>query len=497
MVKADKRMKTTPYAHQHKEFVLSKDYPIRALLWQMRTGKTKLIIDQSSYLFCENKIDGLIVFAPNGVHSNWTMRELPVHGWDCVDYNAFYYSHPKRNERQPEFKDCMESILGTRMGILSINIEALQYKECKAHIVRWMKRYPRFMLVVDESHKFGTPGSKRTQRMRGLAKRAEYNRILTGSVIDNSPLKAFSQYELLKPGCLGFKTYDPFKDFYAKYEDGYMGARTYPKLVGYKNLPDLRGRMAKFSSLVRRSDCEDLPDLTFAPVYLEMTSKQLEAYNQAIDELMVEIINAPGAIEDVAIEILEGGPLNMKLRSIASGFIKDTETGKVYELVKPEDNPKIIALLDMLEENDEKLIVWCNFRYDIETLMKVFKKKKIKAVQYYGGVKEDEKNQAIDSFKSDPSVRVFVGQPVSAGEGLNLSEATGMVWYSHTYDATVRNQANERATEVGGESVWLSDFIFPGLIETRIIENLIAKGEVSESVVGQGLRDLLDQANLK
>lgn len=496
MVKPDKRMKTTPYAHQHKEFVLSKDYPIRALLWQMRTGKTKLVIDQASYLFCDNKIDGLIVFAPNGVHSNWTLRELPVHGWDCVDYNHFYYSHPKRDERQPEFKAAMESMLGSRMGIFTINIEALQYKECKAHIIRWMKRYPRFMLVVDESHKFGTPGSKRTQRMRGLAKKAAYNRILTGSVIDNSPLKAFSQYEILRPGCLGFKTYDPFKDMYAVYEDGYMGARTYPKLAGYRNLPDLRARMAKFSSLVRRCDCEDLPDLTMAPVYLEMTPKQTKAYNQAIDELMVDV-GLTADLDEIVIEILEGGPLNMKLRTIASGFIKDTETGDIHELVKPEDNPKIQALLDMLEENEEKLIVWCNFRYDIETLMKIFKKNKIKAVKYYGGIKEDEKNEAIDSFKGDDSVRVFVGQPVSAGEGLNLSEATGMVWYSHTYDASVRNQANERATEVGGESVWLSDFIFPGLIETRIIENLIAKGEVREEVVGNALRELLDQANQK
>ena len=492
MVKPDKRMKTTPYAHQHKEFVLSKDYKIRALLWQMRTGKTKLIIDQASYLFCANKLDGVLVFAPNGVHSNWTLRELPVHGWDCISYNPFYYSHPKRDERKAEFTQALDSILGTKMGFMTINIEALQYDQCKAHIVRWMKQHPRFMLVFDESHKFGTPGSKRTKRARGLAKRASYQRILTGSVMDNSPLKVYSQYELLRPGCLGFPTYEPFKDFYAEYENGYMGARTYPKLKGYRNLDDLRARIAKYSSLVRRTDCEDLPDLIFSPVYLEMTSNQTDAYRQAIDELMVEV-ECQKDVEDTVIEILEGGPLTMKLRTIASGFIKDTESGDVYELVKPEDNPKIQALLDLLDGSEDKLIVWCNFRYDIETLMKVFKKNKIKAVQYYGGVKEDEKNKAIDSFRDDDSVRVFIGQPVSAGEGLNLSVASGMVWYSHTYDATVRNQANERATEVGGESVWLSDFVFDGLIETRIIENLIAKAETSEYVVGQKLRDLLDQ----
>lgn len=194
MVKPDKRMKTTPYAHQHKEFLLSKDSKIRALLWQMRTGKTKLVIDQASYLFCENKLDGVLVFAPNGVHSNWILRELPIHGWDCVPYNSFYYSHPKRDLKANEFKGALESVLGMKMGFLTVPIDSLQFDQCKAHIIRWMKRYPRFMVVFDESHKFGTPGSKRTKRARGLAKRAEYRRILTGSVMDNSPLKCFSQY---------------------------------------------------------------------------------------------------------------------------------------------------------------------------------------------------------------------------------------------------------------------------------------------------------------
>jgi len=489
MVKPDPRMKTTPYAHQHKEFLASKDKKIRALLWQMRTGKTKLVIDQASYLFCENEIDGVLVFAPNGVHSNWILRELPVHGWDCVQYNGFYYSHPKRDERQPEFKEAMESVLGMKMGVLTIPIDSLQFDQCKAHIIRWMKRYPRFMVVFDESHKFGTPGSKRTKRARGLSKRATHKRILTGSVMDNSPLKAFSQYELLMPGLLGFDMYDDFKDFYAEYEDGYgPGGRTYPKLKGYKNLDNLRMKLAKYSSLVRRVDCEDLPELIQKPLYLELSSKQLAKYQEAIEELCVSLTTKD--LDEVVVEILEGGPLNIKLQTITSGFIKDTEEGTIYEIVKPKDNPKVQALKELLEDTDEKVIIWCHFRYDIEMLYKELKQ--YNPVRYYGGVKEDEKNAAIDSFRDDPKVRLFIGQPMSAGEGLNLSAAGGMVWYSHTYNAEVRNQANERATVVGGESVWLTDLIYPGLVETRIIENLMMKAEVRESVVGQALRDYLD-----
>lgn len=482
-------MKTTPYAHQAKEFLLSKDSVYRALLWQMRSGKTKEIIDQAHYLFCENKIDGVIVIAPNGVHDNWIRREMPVHAWDCVRRNCFVYNQKLTNRKwfQQAFKDCLDNKLGLEMGWLSINVEAVQFDTCKKHIMQWMKQYPRFMIVFDESHKFGTPGAKRTQRVRGLAKRATYRRILTGSMMDNSPLKAFSQCELLEKGLLGYQHFEDFKDRYAEYETGYSGRRTYPKLKGYKNLAELRAKLAKFCSLVRRCDCEDLPELIRAPVYLEMTPKQVEAYREAIEELMVTY----DSVEDLAVEILEGAAMTMKLRQIASGFIIDEEKN-VHKLVEDKDNPKIQALLDILEGTDEKVIIWCNFTHDIETLYRVLSKAGYNPVKYHGASKDAERVAAVDRFQNDGSVRVFIGQPFSAGEGLNLGAAAGMVWYSHTYDAEVRNQASERATLVGGNSIWVSDFVFDGLIETRILEVIDAKAEITEFVVGQQLKDLID-----
>lgn len=499
LTRPDSRMKTTPYAHQAREFNISKDLPMRALLWQMRTGKTKLVIDEACHLWCKGEIDGIIIIAPNGVHDNWIRREFPVHAWDCVPSKVFTYNQSLLTSRkwyQGKFDEFLAPVY--EMGWLAINVEAVQFDVCKKSIMRFMKQYPNFMIVFDESHKFGTPGAARTKRVRGLAKKAKYRRILTGSVIDNSPLKAYSQFELLAPKALGFRDYAHFKDTYAEYEQGYAGKRTYDKLVGYRNLEDLRSRIAKFSSVVLREDCEDLPEVVKAPVYLEMTAKQKEHYRTAVDELYVAVEN--GEIDDIEVEIMEGGPLGMKLRQISSGFIIDSETGDTHDLVPWNKNPKVEALLELLEDNDEKLIVWCNFRYEIDNLYAILKKAGYRPVRYYGKVKDAEKVKAIDSFMSDTSVRVFLGQPVSAGEGLNLSSASGMVWYSHTYDATVRNQANERATVVGGKSIWLSDFVYDGLIETKILENLDMKEKTRKFVIGDEFKRMvkkLDDQALK
>lgn len=42
--------KTVPYIHQLKEFERSAELPARALLWQMRTGKSKLTVDTACHL---------------------------------------------------------------------------------------------------------------------------------------------------------------------------------------------------------------------------------------------------------------------------------------------------------------------------------------------------------------------------------------------------------------------------------------------------------------
>ena len=56
------------------------------------TGKTKVIIDNSAYLYANNKINFLVVIAPNGVHRNWINNELPLHLPDWCPRESFYYT---------------------------------------------------------------------------------------------------------------------------------------------------------------------------------------------------------------------------------------------------------------------------------------------------------------------------------------------------------------------------------------------------------------------
>src|SRR4051812_43680416 len=83
------------YEHQDREFWLYRDIMARALIWQMRTGKSKAMIDLACYLFKACEIDAVVVVAPNNVHLNWQRRELPKHLWPSVRSRSFVWDAVK------------------------------------------------------------------------------------------------------------------------------------------------------------------------------------------------------------------------------------------------------------------------------------------------------------------------------------------------------------------------------------------------------------------
>ena len=71
--------KTTPYKHQLTALELSWDKENFALLMDMGTGKSKVLIDTITALYEHNKINSAVIFAPKGVYKNWGEQEIPEH----------------------------------------------------------------------------------------------------------------------------------------------------------------------------------------------------------------------------------------------------------------------------------------------------------------------------------------------------------------------------------------------------------------------------------
>ena len=485
---ADYPFRMPPMAHQWKEFIEHKDDDARALLWTMRTGKTKSTLDLACYRWAKGDIQAVLVIAPNGVHCNWVRRQLPQHMWETVPYVA--HAWQASESHKPEHAASLERVLSCRgetLAVLAVNSESIIHDKPAKIIARFLRRHQgKCMLVVAESHDFRSPGSKRTKRARSLKRYCRVRRILTGTAVSNSPLAAYSQFELLDDHALGFENFADFEGHFAYYvQERTKGGRSYERLDHYRNLDDLQGRMARWASVVLREDVDDMPDLVMDERTVVLPEAQMKAYRTLLKEMIVEL-------EDGGeVEAIDGGARLVKLQQMLGGFVVDVD-GQVRELVSDEENPRLQAMLDEVRSSDGKAIVWCKYREDIRRVVRALAADGIRCVEYHGAVHSQAKRQqAIDDFNNDPSVRIFVGQPKAGGQGLDLSAADLILWYSHTFDLIERDQANERATQIGGKTVTIKDFVTPGTVDEYILANLNEKRAVSESLAGRGLRDRL------
>ncbi|MCK9468851.1 putative helicase [Xanthomonas phage vB_Xar_IVIA-DoCa5] len=476
------------YKHQQDEWDRHRDDDARALLWQMRTGKTKAVLDLACYRRLKGDIQAVLVIAPNGVHVNWIRRQLPQHMWETVPYVAHAWQASEAHK--PEHAASLEKLLsinGQALAVLAVNSESIIHDKPAKIIRRFLKRHEgKVLLVVDESHDFRSPGSKRTKRARSLKRYCKVRRILTGTAVSNSPLAAYSQFELLSDHALGFQNFADFESHYAYYvQERTKGGRSYERLDHYRNLDDLQGRMAEWSSVVLREDVDDMPDLVMDERTVVLPEAMMKAYRTLLKEMILEL---EGGGE---VEAIDGGARLVKLQQMLGGFVVDMD-GVVRELVSDDENPRLQSMLEDVKESDRKCIVWCKYREDIRRVVRALTAAGIKCVEYHGAIHSQSKRQeAIDAFNDDPSVTVFVGQPKAGGQGLDLSAADLILWYSHTFDLIERDQANERATQIGGKTVTIRDYVTPGTVDEYILANLNQKRSVSESLAGRGLRDRL------
>ena len=471
------RFKKNPYKHQRDEFFKYRTHKARARFWTMRTGKTKVTIDEGAFLYNIEEITGIIVIAPNTVHENWLLKEFPEH---CpIPYEGMIYKSVKAGQKgvQAKFQHlCMNR---DTLKVFSINSTALRTKTAKSYLLTFLKHHKgRVMVVFDEAHDFKKPGSQRTVTARGVAKLALYKRLLTGTPIHGSPMNAYSEFELLEQGALGCKTYEEFKNEFGLWEVTKTRAgRPYIKFLGPKNEEELTRRMERFTSIVRR---EDVPEL-WRPLNIErmfeMTDIQRKIYTSLEENPVLDN------------EVLDGGVFFQKLQQIGSGFLITKSEG-LKEIVRPEENPRFDLIMAEIKKAQGKVVLWGMYHYEFQAIAKLLEAEDIGYCEVHGLAKTKSHIQTIYEFGRSNYQKVLVGHPVSGGVGGDISFANTLIWGSHTFNLIDREQASERGTAIGKLPVDLIDIIARNSVDQYILNALTRKINIADAIASTGLVDL-------
>lgn len=147
------QFKTEPYKHQLEEWLESRDLPVRALFWEMGLGKTATVIHTAAWLLEREKVDSMLVVAPNGVHENWAIDELPKH---CpVDYRvAMYRSSGGKTRRWRREFDAL--LACETLAVLCVTYDAFVTDAGRAFCDEFLAWRGDTLVVLDECFPVGT-----------------------------------------------------------------------------------------------------------------------------------------------------------------------------------------------------------------------------------------------------------------------------------------------------------------------------------------------------
>ena len=168
-----------------------------------------------------------------------------------------------------------------------------------------------------------------------------------------------------------------------------------------------------------------------------------------------------------------------------------TDDGEVI----PIENNRMKALMEVLDEASGKVIIWANYRPDLqaieEELVKEYGKKAV--VSYHGGTSNEDRTAAVRRFQYDPECRYFVSNAQTGGFGNTLTEGTNVVYYSNSYNLEHRLQSEDRAHRIGQKhAVTYVDLISRKTVDEKIVKALREKKMLSSQVLGDEWKEWLN-----
>lgn len=364
-----------------------------------------------------------LVICPAIVRSFW-WQELTAMGWDVAAFTPGVYSYDEIN----------------RGGI-----ELMQ---------RIVPRYDA--LILDEAHYLKHPHAQRTRAILGrdgYAPRFETCWALSGTPTPRNPLELWPLASALFPRvCLahGLRTTADWEDrFCTVITHQYLG-HTIRKIVPpIKNAQEFHAILETF--MLRRAPDPDEPDIWWQTIPLDFTGE--------LDTLDREALLRVSYYQE-QLEMIATDPLVARMRR------------RVGEL-------KVAPVLDLLRQqlanSDEKVVVFAHHRAVLDRLrhgLAAF------GVAYIDGdVAPAARDFAMNSFQTEPGVRVFLGQNIACQTGITLHAAHRVILVEPDWTATVNNQLAHRVARIGQR------------VRQCIVQMIALAGSIDESVVRQNARE--------
>lgn len=546
-----------PLAHQRRDFERFKDAPIVPLFYEPRCGKTKVINDIFRYrAWVRCDVDCMVVLSdPNGVHhvfideleKDFSPEERAA--LKTLSWRAGYTA-----ERVAAKAEALA--LRAHPGpIIATFYCGTLTTETGWKYINWLLARRRVLLAADESA-WAANSNARTKRLLALGgyyrrrpqgvpalafdpRNVVVKAILDGTPVDEGPDDVFYPTQFLRRGLLGFDDPVSFRARYTQYETeeveeerngrmviverdvvrqnfrqgkmvkGVFQPQEFKVKVGYKNLPELKAKLATIGSRVERADISDAPPITYASAYFELTPKQRRVYDRLRNEYVAELAGAEYTVRNVLLR-------KTRLQQVARNYYppeqhsdpcrclgqdpicEDCEglgvliTKNGLEIIDPDHNPALDALRAQLRTLRGPVVVGARFRQDVTDVIAAGAEMGKTILRYDGLIPEREREANYQAFRAGEGDGIAGTITSGLGKGKDLSRAVGVVFYSNWFGLRARRQFEARAENAARTfSTAVIDLVAANTRDIEAVEALRAKRSVAEMIMGDKVSNWL------
>ena len=457
-------LKTVPFKHQVAAYNLALSKPSSGLLMEQGCGKTMTAIAVAGRRFQKGEVSRVLVVAPASVVPVWP-KEFDLHADFSHEVKALEGSTAKRAGLLQAWQTDP-----THLQVAVVNYEATWRME--EALIAWRPD----MIICDESQRIKTPGARQSKTMARLGTIARYRMILTGTPVSQGPLDFYSQYRFLDRNIFG-TSYYAFRARYAL-----MGGYENRQVIGYQNLDDLVQKAHSVAFRCRKEDCLDLPEQIDQVLYCDLEREAQRIYDQLVKESVAELSNEEVIVAPNVLSRL------LRLSQVTGGFLRvDEQTS----LVSKAKMGLLEETLDDLIEAGKKVVVFARFVPEIEAIVKTLEKKKVAHGLIYGATPMDARGEMVESFQTDPAVKVFVAQVQTAGLGITLHAADTAIFYSLDYSFANYDQCRARIHRIGQKNNCTYIHLVARMtVDEKVLAALAEKKSLADQVV-DNWRELL------